>query len=176
MAAILYRSLTIARLWALLEAHTGFTDLVAQPRRVTDTKTGIIRQLVLGATGDFPFIYIEMGDRFGGQGIPTTTFASEIGAFGRTSTDEWVEQRTAEFKVSIVYEHAAFADQDTLEMEVIAALEAGGHDLGYTAAVTGWGPWRANRAGTTTIRETIRPVTQIVFPVTYEFTGAQLKP
>jgi hypothetical protein len=176
MAAILYRSLTIARLWALLEAHTGFTDLVAQPRRVTDTKTGIIRRLVLGATGDFPFVEVLMGDRFGGQGIPTTTFASEVGEFGRGASDEWVEPLDSEFKINIVYENKSFADQDALEMEVMAAIEAGGQDLGYTNAISDWGPWRANRTGKTIIREIERPVTVIVFPVKYEFTGAQLKP
>lgn len=179
MAAILYRSLTIDRLWALLEAHSGFADLVATARRVHDTEEGWLKRLVLRSVGDFPHVQIEMGDNFSGGPIPIDTFASEPGGFGDGASDYWDEQRASEFKISVMYEKPGFDKQDELEMELIAGIESGGRNLGY-APIVKWGPWKARRNGTFVLpgdaEGTPRPVTQFTIPVIYEFTGAELKP
>jgi hypothetical protein len=172
---ILYRSLTIDRFWTLLEGHAPFTALIPAARRVKDTQDGWLRRLMLRAVGDFPFVQIEMGDNFGGGAIPTTTFDSEPGAFGTNGADYWLEGRTSDFKISVIYETANFDDQDALEMTLIEALEAGGRNLGYSP-ITKWGPWRAKRGGVANIANVDRPTTQIIMPVSYEFTGAELKP
>jgi hypothetical protein len=177
MAAILYRSLTIARFWALLEAHAPFTSLLAEARRIEDTPDGWLARLVLRSVGDFPHVHIEMGDRFGGGPIPVTTFQSEAGTFGLEASDDWDEMRNSEFKINVFYELAGFDRQDELEMEIIAALEAGGRNLGYEPIVS-WGPWTAKRgsAVNASVDQIARPVTQFLIPVRYEFTGAQLTP
>lgn len=172
---ILYRSLTIDRIWTLLEGHAPFAALVAEARRVKDTPDGWLRTIMLRAVGDFPIVQIEMGDNFGGSGLPTTDFASESGGFGDSAGDYWLEERTSDFKISIVYALAGFSQQDALEMTLIEALEAAGRNLGY-APIKRWGPWKAKRNGVATVGEEAHPVTQITLPVLYEFTGAELKP
>lgn len=182
MSAILYRSLTIARFWALLEAHAPFTAIVSEARRITDTPEGWLRKLTLRSVGDFPHVHITMGDNFGGTGLPTNTtlpqatFMDEPGGFGDEATDYWDEQRTADFKVRIYYENPGFDREDELEMELLTAIEQGGRNLGYSA-ISGWGPWRGRRNGTAVVLadEVARPVTEIIIPVRYEFTGAELK-
>jgi hypothetical protein len=182
LSAILYRSLTIARFWTLLEAHAAFTTIVTSARRITDTPEGWLRKLGLRSVGDFPHVHITMGDSFGGTGLPTsntlpqTTFIEEPGGFGDDASDYWDEVRTADFKVRIYYENQGFDRQDELEMELMTAIEKGGRNLGYSA-ISGWGPWRGRRNGTAVVLtdEVARPVTEIVIPVSYQFTGAELK-
>lgn len=171
--ALLYRSLTIDAIWELLEGDAAFTALVKATRRVKDTPEGWLRNLMLRAVGDFPIVRVEMGDNFGGQGPSFTTFANE----GESPTADWNEERTAEFKISVIYESAGFDRQDELEMVLIEALESGGRNLGYSP-IRVWGPWKARRNVTAQVgtNETPRPTTQIILPVTYLFTGTQLQP
>lgn len=178
---ILYRSLTIDRMWVLLEGHAPFAAIVSQARRVKDTSEGWLKSLMLRSVGDFPHVQIQMGDNFGGAGIPVTDFASERTDYGDLAGDYWLEERTSDFKLSFIYETPNFDKQDTLEMTAIEAFEAAGRDLGweYTSSVfpiKTWGPWRGRRSGTAIINEIERPTTQIIIPVKYEFTGTQLKP
>lgn len=179
--ANLYRTKTIDRLWAILEAHSPFTTIIAQVRRVKDTQEGWLRKIMLRAPGDFPHVQIEMGDRFGGNPIPVDTFESEVQAFGASASNYWLEERTSEFKLSFIYEKPGFDQQDELEMTAIEALEAQGRDLGMalddaTHPIQSWGPWRGTRNATANVNDIVRPVTQIVIPITYQFVGSQLKP
>lgn len=171
MATLNYRSLTIDRMWVLVEANSDVTDIVKQARRITDTSAGWLKRLVLRGAGDFPHFTIDMGDNFGGEGPSFTTFANE----GATPTADWNERRTSEFKISIIYEKPGFDQQDALEMAVIEGLEAGGRNLGYTP-IRVWGPWRARRNVNAFVggTEVARPTTQITIPVEYAFTGSQL--
>lgn len=176
--AILYRSLTIDRMWALLEAHAPFTDIITSARRVTDTPAGWLRKINLRSVGDFPHVQIEMGDNFAGGAIPTATFQAERPDFGDEAGDEWIEERTSEFKLNIVYETPGFDRQDALEMSVIEAFEAAGRSLG-DPYIKRWGPWRGKRNTMIALpndESAKRPVTTLLIPVVYEFTGAQLKP
>lgn len=173
--SLLYRSLTIARIWALLEAYPPFTNIVIASNQIDDTESGWLQRFMLRAPGDFPRVQVEMGDNFGGGAIPTATFSDESPSFGDEVADYWIESRSSDFKISIIYELAGSPTQDALEMAIIEALERGGRDLGYTP-IQKWGPWRGRRNGTSIIGGVDRPVTQIVFPVTYEFTGSELKP
>jgi hypothetical protein len=175
MAALLYRTETIDRLWALLEAHDPFVALVKQSRRVTDTAEGWLKRSVLRSVGDFPHVTVDMGDNFGGDGVPFSSFASEVSGFGSESTDEYLGRCTADFKLSVVYERPGFDRQDALEMEMLAAVRSGGRDLGL-GYVRQWGPWRGRRNGSTVALNADRPVTQIVVPVTYDFPGGDLLP
>jgi hypothetical protein len=107
---------------------------------------------------------------------PVATFVDEPGGHGDEAADYWDEQRTADFKVRIYYESPGFDRQDELEMELMTAIEKGGRNLGYSA-ISGWGPWRGRRNGMVAALtdEVARPVTEIVIPVRYEFTGSELK-
>lgn len=172
---VLYRTATIDRMWVLLEAHAPFTDIIASARRVKDTPLGWLKKMMFRSIGDFPHVQIEMGDNFGGGPIPTDTFTSETPAYGSGPDDYFLEERTSDFKLSFFYESPGFDQQDELEMTAIEAFEAAGRSLGYAYAKR-WGPWRARRNILTLVNNVERPVTQILIPVVYDFTNAELKP
>ncbi len=156
-------------MWAALEAHAPFTDIIKATRRVRDDEVGWLKMLVFRGPGDFPHVQITLGDNLGGSGPPFTVLANE----GVAPTADWDEERTSDIKVSILYETPGY-DMDTLEMTLIEALEATGRNLGY-APIYKWGPWRG-KMGTKTIDDIARPATDIVIPVIYRFAGTQLTP
>jgi hypothetical protein len=174
--ANLYRTDTIDRMWALLEAYAPFTDIIKQSRRVKDTAEGWLKRLFLRSVGDYPHVQIEMGDNFGGGPITIETFNAEPDAFGTGASNYWLEERTSDFKISIIYEVPGFDKQDALEMAILQAFERAGRNLGVDAILK-WGPWKGKRNGSASIpgQDTPRPVTQITIPVVYQFTGAELK-
>jgi hypothetical protein len=168
--ALTYRTVTADRMWTILEAYSAFTALVPPSRRVKSDEVGWLKRMALIAPSDATFVDLAFGDLFGGGPVPFQQFGME----GASPSGEWIEQRNAEFKLRLVYRDVKVTDEDrdTLEMTAIEALEAAGRNLGVDYIRT-WGPWRG-RYGSGLFGTITRPLTEIIIPVTYEFSGSQL--
>lgn len=172
--ALTYRTTTVERMWTILEAYSAFTTLVPPSKRVKSDEVGWLKRMALIAPADATFVDLGFGDTFTGGPVPFNVFQAEDPSYGTSSAHEWVEQRTGDFKLRFVYRDAKVTDEDrdTLEMTAIEALEAAGRNLGIQY-IRNWGPWRG-RYGTARVGTIDRPLTEIIIPVTYEFSGSQL--
>ncbi len=175
--ALLYRSATADQMWAILEAHVPFTDIIKQSRRVKSAEVGWLKRMTFISEQDFPHVVLGVGDNFTGSGFSQVqSFAAETTSFGTASSD-WVETRTSDFKLRIIYrdeKQGTDAFRDDLEMKCIEAFEESGRSLGLSY-IARWGPWRG-ATQPAMVNSKQRPVTQIVIPVTYEFAGSALLP
>jgi hypothetical protein len=174
--ALLYRSVTLTRMWTILEGDAPFVALITQSRRVKgDSSDGWLKRMCLKAPQDFPYVDLGFGQTFSGSGIPIQNFGAERRNFGTDESHKWDETCDADFRVQIIYENAKSAEDDVrdeLEMAILDAFRSAGRDLGLEG-ILGWGPWRGQY--TQTLRgNVVRPTTEIVIPVKYQFTNEQI--
>lgn len=131
MTATDYESALISRLWAILEAHTPFTDVVKVANRIklldAPPKLGIKHDPT-----SFPKVVID---------IPTTSdtlytlgesYAMRAGATFNTATQGVAEDLN--FNVVIDIQHdKTFSTARQLVAEILTALRKAGPNLGITA-------------------------------------------
>lgn len=185
-----YRSATIARLWAIIEADPDLASAITAVRRIKDDRLRPVKTQALRAPADKAHVEITLGPGFGGSLFrlsggddrPAQTFATERPGFDPDS-GSWVERASADFTIRIVYRRdSAAEDRDTLEMRILEAIRAAGPGLAYEGSplsgVVGIDPYRAT-TGEATLnagQPNSEPViaTTITLTVRYEFEGADL--
>lgn len=133
----------LTQLWALLEAHTGFTEAVKAGNRIklNNDQTDPFKQQLQNA--DLPQVSIIPG-----LGSFTHEVFTVTPHYGLTytvtndttlSANSWKERHTEPFTITIVHEDLRSDQASALRWEIIKALRKGGAKLGL-AYVHSWGP------------------------------------
>jgi hypothetical protein len=131
VAATDYIKLLIDRAWALLEAHTPWTDAVKVGNRIKfDTKAG---GRVGGLPNDFPRAAIFIAAL--NDSLFTLEQTYQHRSTFNVNTMAWTEDLMIALRVLLVFKDQRIASATPLAMETLTALRKGGPALGL--AITG---------------------------------------
>lgn len=168
---ISFRSDTIERWWAILEADGPFVAAITQNRRVKNDGAGWLKKMAYIAPNDFPYLSMAIGANWNLRPFPMTTFDQEPANF---DTSQWLATGSADPEMRVVYRDEKQATDDyreEIEGKILAALMREGPTFGLDD-VANWQVRAQHQPAL--VGGQVRPVTRLTIATQYEFDGATL--